>query len=97
MGKISKEDKILIKNLRIEKLLFGTMEHMSNIFSTSFGIHFAKLTRVWLALISLTAKITLYNGCHLCKTVQSRRTLLDYKFESSRYFEMSVIGRFTGR
>ena len=33
------------------------MEHMSNIFSTSFGINFAKLTRVWLALISLTAKI----------------------------------------
>ena len=50
MGKISKEDEILIKNLRIEK-------RMSNIFSTSFGINFAKLTRVWLALISLTAKI----------------------------------------
>ena len=33
------------------------MEHMSNIFSTSFGINFAKLTLVWLALISLTAKI----------------------------------------
>jgi len=33
------------------------MEHMSNIFSTSFGINFAKLTCVWLALISLTAKI----------------------------------------
>ena len=33
------------------------MEHMSNIFSTSFGINFAKLTRVWLALISLTAEI----------------------------------------
>ena len=33
------------------------MEHMSNIFSTSFGINFAKLTRGWLALISLTAKI----------------------------------------
>ena len=33
------------------------MEHMSNIFSTSFGINFAKLTRVWLALIWLTAKI----------------------------------------
>ena len=33
------------------------MEHMSNIFSASFGINFAKLTRVWLALISLTAKI----------------------------------------
>ena len=33
------------------------MQHMSNIFSTSFGINFAKLTRVWLALISLTAKI----------------------------------------
>jgi len=33
------------------------MEHMSNIFSTSFGINFAKLTHVWLALISLTAKI----------------------------------------
>ena len=33
------------------------MEHMSNIFSTSFGINFAKLTRVWLGLISLTAKI----------------------------------------
>jgi len=30
---------------------------MSNIFSTSFGINFAKLTPVWLALISLTAKI----------------------------------------
>ena len=30
---------------------------MSNIFSTSFGINFAKLTRVWLALILLTAKI----------------------------------------
>ena len=30
---------------------------MSNIFSTSFGINFAKLTLVWLALISLTAKI----------------------------------------
>jgi len=30
---------------------------MSNIFSTSFGINFAKLTRVWLALISLTGKI----------------------------------------
>ena len=57
MGKISKEDKILIKNLRIEKLQLGTMQHVSNIFSTSFGINFAKLTRVWLALISLTAKI----------------------------------------
>ena len=57
MGKISKEDKILIKKLRIEKLYFGTIKHMSNIFSTSFGINFAKLTRVWLALISLTAKI----------------------------------------
>ena len=34
------------------------MEHMSNIFSTSFGINFAKLTLVWLALISLTAKIS---------------------------------------
>jgi len=56
MGKISKEDKILIKNLRIEKR-WGAMEHMSNIFLTSFGINFAKLTRVWLALISLTAKI----------------------------------------
>jgi len=56
MGKISKEDKILIKNLRIEKR-WDAMEHMSNIFSTSFGINFAKLTRVWLALISLTAKI----------------------------------------
>jgi len=33
------------------------MEHLSNIFSTSFGINFAKLTHVWLALISLTAKI----------------------------------------
>jgi len=33
------------------------MEHMSNIFSISFGINFAKLTRVWLSLISLTAKI----------------------------------------
>jgi len=33
------------------------MEHMSNIFSTSFGINFAKLTHVWLPLISLTAKI----------------------------------------
>ena len=33
------------------------MEHMSNIFSTSFGINFAKLTLIWLALISLTAKI----------------------------------------
>jgi len=32
------------------------MEHMSNIFSTSFGVNFAKLTRVWLALISLIAK-----------------------------------------
>ena len=32
------------------------MEHMSNIFSTSIGINFAKLTRVWLTLISLTAK-----------------------------------------
>jgi len=57
MGKISKEDKILIKNLRIEKLQLGTTEHMSNIFSTSFGINFAKLTCVWLAIISLTAKI----------------------------------------
>ena len=36
------------------------MEHMSNIFSTSFGINFAKLTRVWLALISLTLKSTAY-------------------------------------
>jgi len=60
MGKISKEDKILIKHLRIEKLYFGTMEHMSNIFSTSCGINFAKLTRVWLALISLTLKSTAY-------------------------------------
>jgi len=33
------------------------MEHMSNIFSTSFEINFAKLTRVWLALILLTAII----------------------------------------
>ena len=33
---------------------------MSNIFSTSFGINFAKLTRVWLALISLTLKSTAY-------------------------------------
>ena len=32
------------------------MEHMSNIFSTSFGINFAK-NLVWLALISLTAQI----------------------------------------
>ena len=36
------------------------MEHMSNIFSTSFGINFAKLTGVWLALISLTLKSTAY-------------------------------------
>ena len=36
------------------------MEHMSNIFSTSFGINFAKLIRVWLALISLTLKSTAY-------------------------------------
>ena len=32
------------------------MEHMSNIFSTSFAINFAK-NLVWLALISFTAKI----------------------------------------
>jgi len=50
MGKISKADKMLIKNLRIEK-------RMWNIFLTSFGINIAKLTRVWQALISLTAKI----------------------------------------
>jgi len=47
MGKISKEDEILIKNLRI-------------------GINFAKLTRVWLALISLTAKI---NSLLFCATL----------------------------
>ena len=76
MGKISKEDKILIKNLRIEKrwgarklICEFPHKHMSNIFTTSSGINFAKLTRVWLALISLTAKInsllfwaTLYKG-----------------------------------
>jgi len=33
---------------------------MEHIFSTSFGINFAKLTRVWLALISLTLKSTAY-------------------------------------
>ena len=33
---------------------------MLNIFSTSFGINFAKLIRVWLALISLTLKSTAY-------------------------------------
>ena len=36
------------------------MEHMSNIFSTNFGINFAKLIRVWLALISLALKSTAY-------------------------------------
>ena len=42
------------------------MEHMSNIFSTNFGINFAKLTRVWLALISLTAEI---NSLHFWATL----------------------------
>ena len=57
------------------------MEHMSNIFSTSFGINFAKLTRVWLASISLTAKInsllfwatlymtSLFKLCYTCEHI----------------------------
>ena len=71
------------------------MEHMSNIFSTSFGINFAKLTRVWLALISLTAKINnlLFLSHPVYNVYYTERCTLLWKFEKddlNTYFRLRL-------
>jgi len=73
------------------------MEHMSNIFSTSFGINFAK-NLVWLALISLTAKInsllfwaTLYSFVfQVLLVAYSRDTWTDFY---GQYIDRRVSGK----